>query len=132
MQIDWDKFEQLQRRHNTLEGDVDYTSGELDIAKLNLRNATASVIRALESNGFRGRNAAAEFIAKLDANPDEVAAQYADYSIGPVLMQYVALRRAHSRAQTAHAKAIAAMAQNSPAFFAVRDWVRTQQQRGLV
>ncbi len=132
MDIDWHKWEAIEADQDRLNAAVDYHAERLRLADSDIRNVEVSIVHTLGSSGVFRRVDAGAWMRDFKANPQNFLAQYADHEIRHVLKQHLELTAIRQRAAQAHAKAIAARDAHSPSFFHLRNWIRTQQARGII
>lgn len=132
MDIDWDRWQDIESRQNRFVKDVDFHRERLDTAGLNLRNTEMALLRGAEAYGVFRRLDQAAWLADVRKDPADALRRHKDHPIENIMVQFVESTVALSRARAGHAKASEALAGHSPAFFRLRDWIRDQQSRGVL
>jgi hypothetical protein len=132
MEIDWQKWQQIERRQNQLEADVDFCKERLDQATVVLRNCDISLSRSVQNRGLFRRHDIADFLRAVRNDPAAVLASYSDQPITPILQQYVAAHRDRQRAAEAHQQAESAYHAHGASYHPMRHWIAEQQSRGLI
>jgi hypothetical protein len=132
MKIDWDKWQQIERRQNQLEADVAFCREKLDQATKILRDCDISLSRSVQNRGLFRRHDVADFLRAVRSNPDSVLASYSDQPIGPILQQFAAAHRERQRAAQAHSQAEHAFHEHGRSYHPLRHWVAEQQSKGLI
>jgi hypothetical protein len=132
MNIDWDKWEAIEATQNRLNYAVSSAQERLADADMAIRAAETSLSFALSSNGVFRKLDLSAWMRDFNANPEGYLRQYADHGIIGVLRQHVEARTKRQRAADALEKATQARNQHSASYFQLRDWVTTQQQRGII
>jgi hypothetical protein len=132
MQIDWTKWESIERKHNQLEADVAFCKERLDQATKILRDCDISLSRSVQNRGLFRRHDIGDFLRAVRSNPDAVLASYSDQPIGPILKQYADAHRDRLRAADAHSQAEHAFHEHGRSYHPLRHWIAEQQSRGLI
>ena len=132
MNIDWNKWLDLEAEHKRLEAGQEFARERLDDATLDLRNVEASLLRSAAGFGVFRRFAAGDWLRDIKANPEAALARHAEHPISAILGQFVRAQDAHHRAAERHQRAERSYALHSQSFFRIRDWIRDQQSRGLI
>jgi hypothetical protein len=132
MEIDWTKWESIERRHNQLEADLAFCREKLDHATVILRNVDISLSQSVQNRGLFRRHNTAEFLNAVRRDPDAVLASYQDEPISPLLAQFAAAHRDRQRAAQAHQQAESAYHAHGQSYHPMRHWIAEQQSRGLI
>ena len=85
MELNWGKWQAIERRHNQLQADVDFCKERLDLATANHRNAEISLLRAVDSGGLFRRVDRAQWLRDARANPEDCLSRHIGQPVESIL-----------------------------------------------
>lgn len=132
MNVNWDKWQSIERRHNQLSADVDFTKERLEYATLNARNAEIALLHAVSSQGLFRRADKAEFMRSAKEDTLGCIERHADHPIASILRQFHQTRQERQKAADAHARAESVFHEHGRSYHPLRRWVAEQQSRGII
>lgn len=132
MNVNWDKWQSIERRHNQLEADVAFCKERHDDAVINHRNAEISLLHTVGSQGLFRRSEKAAFMQDAKENTEDCLARHADHPIANILRHYLQTKQDKAQAADTLAKAESAFHEHGRSYHKLRHWIREQQSRGLL
>lgn len=132
MELDWEKWQPIERRHNQLQADVDFCRERLDLATANARNAEMALLKAVSGQGLFRRADKAAFMRDALENTEDCLARHADHPIASILHQFHHARLDKQKAASAHASAESAFHEHGRSYHKLRHWIAEQHSRGLI
>ena len=132
MQLNWSKWEAIERRHNQLQADVDFCKERLTLATDNARIAETALLRAVSAQGLFRRGDKAEFMRSAQADTQACIDRHIGHPIESILRQYHQTRQEKQKAADAHARAESLFHEHGRSYHPLRRWIAEQQSRGII
>lgn len=132
MDIDWQKWESIERKHNQLSADVSYCKERLDLATANARNAEMALLKAVSGQGLFRRVDKAEFMRSAKEDSQACLDRHIGHPVESILRQFHQTKQDRQKAAEAHASAESAFFKHGESYHRLRHWIQEQQSRGAL
>ena len=132
MQLNWQKWEQIERKHNQLSADVDFTKERHADAEKRHRDAKIALLHTVGSQGIFRRSQKAAFMQDAEHNIEDCLNRHIGHPIESVLRQVLQTKQAKAQTAETLARAESAFHEHGRSYHKLRHWIQEQQSRGLI